>query len=236
MKKNYSPRKVEKKKEGRRIAIGDVHGCYYTLKRLLEDKVGVTKEDQIFLLGDIIDKGENSSLVLDLILELKRMDFQIFPIKGNHEEKLLTAYNCGFEFFENYLEEYNSLDLLGGDLVSYLDLISTFDYCIELDEFVLSHCGINENRINPFSDLRGMFPLINFQFDEKELRSKIQVHGHVVRTIEEIKNSINQNEKRFSIDSGCCVREEEYGYLTALDLDSMILYHEIRNEAIKELT
>lgn len=59
MKKNYSVRKVEKKKEGRRIAIGDVHGCYYTLKRLLEDKVEVTKEDQIFLLGDIIDKGIN---------------------------------------------------------------------------------------------------------------------------------------------------------------------------------
>ena len=234
MKKNYSPRKIEKG-VGRRIAIGDIHGCYYTLKNLLENKVGVTEEDQIFLLGDLIDKGENSALVLDLILELKKIDFQIFPIKGNHEEKLLTAYNCGFEFFENYLAEYNSLDLLSEKLSSYLDLISTFDYCIELDEYVLSHCGINEGRISPVSDLRGMFPLVNFQFDEKEMRSKIQVHAHVVRTIDEIKNSVNENERRFSIDSGCCVREEEYGYLTALDLDSMTLYHEIRNEAVQEL-
>ena len=235
MKKDYSPRKVEKKTEGRRIAIGDIHGCYYTLKKLLEEKVEVTREDQIFLLGDLIDKGENSSLVLDLILELKNIDFQIFPIRGNHEEKLLTASKCGFEFFEDYLTEYNSLDLLGEDLPDYLDLISTFDYCIELDEFVLTHCGINENRISPYTDLRGMFPLINFQFEEKEMLSKIQVHGHTVRTIDEIEKSVQQKERRISIDSGCCIREDEYGHLTALDLDTMTLYHEVRNEAVKEV-
>ncbi len=137
----------------------------------------------------------------------------------------MAAYKCGFDFFENYLNEYNSLDLLGGDLEEYLELIYKFEYCIELDNFVLSHSGINENRINPFTDLRGMFPNVEFKFEEEKLLSKIQVHGHLVRTKNEINESIETKEKRFSIDSGCYLDEEQYGFLTALNLDEMKLYH-----------
>jgi len=161
-----------------------------------------------------------------LIIQLKKSGYQIFPIKGNHEEKLLLAYNCGFDFFENYLKEYNSLDLLEGELEEYLELINNFEYCIELDDFVLSHCGINEKRINPFTDLRGMFPNVNFKFEEEAFVSKIQVHGHLVRTKKDIEKSIANNKRRFSIDSGCYLDTDEFGFLTALDLDAMKLYHQ----------
>ncbi len=225
MTKEYVPKKIQRNDKGRRIAIGDIHGCYFTFEHLLKEVIQITKDDQIFLLGDLIGKGLNSSLVLDLVNDLKRKDYQVFPIKGNHEEKLLAAYKCGFDFFENYLNEYNSLDLLGGDLEEYLELIYKFEYCIELDNFVLSHSGINENRINPFTDLRGMFPNVEFKFEEEKLLSKIQVHGHLVRTKNEINESIETKEKRFSIDSGCYLDEEQYGFLTALNLDEMKLYH-----------
>jgi len=225
MARKYRPKRVARNKYGRRIAIGDIHGCYFAFKKLLE-KLKLTKNDQIFLLGDLIDKGRDSSKVLDIVIELKENDYQIFPIKGNHEEKLFLAYNCGFDFFEKYLEEYNSQGLLCDKLEEYLELIYNFDYCIELDNFVLSHAGINEGRINPFTDLRGMFPKIDFQFNEADFLNKIQVHGHLMRSKTEIKRNIEERKKRFSIDSGCYLNEGEFGYLTAIELDVMELFHQ----------
>ena len=90
---------------------------------------------------------------------------------------------------------------------------------------MLSHVGINENRINPFTDLQGMFPEVLFNFDVQNILRKIQIHGHLVRTIDEIESSVKQRKKRFSIDSGCYLNEDGLGYLTAIDLDTMQLYH-----------
>lgn len=68
MKKDYIPLKLENNVgKGRRIAIGDIHGCYNPFRKLL-DKIQITRHDQIFLLGDLIDKGNKSALVLDLYL------------------------------------------------------------------------------------------------------------------------------------------------------------------------
>ena len=195
---NYTAKKIERG-TGRRFAVGDIHGCFFAFEELLNKEIKITKDDQLFLLGDLIDKGRNSALVLDLILDLKGKGFHIFPIKGNHEKQLLSAYDCGFEFFENYLLTYNSEDLLNGDLEKYLNLISSFEYCFELDHFVLSHCGINEQNLSPFTDLRGMFPKVNFHFDEELLLLKTQIHGHLVRTCDDIKKSVENKEKRFSV-------------------------------------
>lgn len=43
--------------------IPDIHGCYNTLKKLIEDNIGLNKDDYIFFLGDYIDKGPYSSKV-----------------------------------------------------------------------------------------------------------------------------------------------------------------------------
>ncbi|MEL6945488.1 MAG: hypothetical protein AAFO82_22775, partial [Bacteroidota bacterium] len=125
-----------------------------------------------------------------------------------------------------------NMDLLGDDLGEYLNLIYKFEYCIELDKFVLSHPGINEGRISPFTDLRGMFPRVKFKFEEEKLITKTQIHGHLVRTIDEIEESVLIKKRRFSIDSGCYLDENQFGYLTALDLDEMKLYHQKRKSVL----
>jgi len=55
--------KIEKPSIGRRIAIGDIHGCFKTFKSLLENKIRLKEEDQLFLLGDYIDKGKRNKEV-----------------------------------------------------------------------------------------------------------------------------------------------------------------------------
>ena len=77
--------KVEKQNGGRRIAIGDIHGCSKTFKLLIENEIQLNKNDQLFLLGDYIDKGKRSKEVLDYILHLIESGFSVFPLMGNHE-------------------------------------------------------------------------------------------------------------------------------------------------------
>jgi serine/threonine protein phosphatase 1 len=65
-----------------RLVIGDIHGCYAEFQDLL-DKSGLAAGDLIIALGDIVDRGPASPLVLDF--------FRITPhaatLMGNHERK-----------------------------------------------------------------------------------------------------------------------------------------------------
>lgn len=54
------------------IAIGDIHGCSKTFKTLLHKGLKIKKHDEIFCLGDFIDRGPDSKGVIDLILELRK--------------------------------------------------------------------------------------------------------------------------------------------------------------------
>ena len=156
-------------------------------------------------------------------MELRQANYQIFPLKGNHEQRLLMAFDCGFDFFEDYLAKANLEDLLDGDLEAYLSFINEFEYVYELDIFVLSHIGFDKKANSLYTDMRGMFSRVDFQINDK-LLLKTQIHGHIVQTIDEIKTNVQNQSKRFSIDSGCYLNEEEYGYLTALNLDSFELF------------
>ena len=76
----------------RRIVIGDIHGCVKTLHKLLFHILNIQKEDDIYFLGDYIDRGPSIKDVIDLILMLKEQDFKIYTLMGNHEKMLLDAY------------------------------------------------------------------------------------------------------------------------------------------------
>ena len=57
--------------------IGDVHGCYKTLLALIKQ---LPKNAHICFVGDLINKGKNSSDVLDFVIE-NNYDC----VLGNHE-------------------------------------------------------------------------------------------------------------------------------------------------------
>ena len=52
-------------------AIGDIHGCFNSMKELIENKIQLRKEDKLIFLGDYIDRGPDSKKVLDYIIELQ---------------------------------------------------------------------------------------------------------------------------------------------------------------------
>jgi serine/threonine protein phosphatase 1 len=65
---------------GRRIVVGDIHGCYDELMELLE-KVGIGDDDRIFSVGDLITKGPKSKEVLELFMT----DARFATVIGNHD-------------------------------------------------------------------------------------------------------------------------------------------------------
>ena len=74
---------------GRILAIGDVHGCHRALVTLL-GVLALTPSDTVVFLGDAVDRGPDSKLVVDRILSLRDTCKVVF-ITGNHEEMMRDA-------------------------------------------------------------------------------------------------------------------------------------------------
>ena len=77
----------------RLLAIGDIHGCSRAFDALLE-AVSPTTDDVIVTLGDYVDRGPDSSGVIDRLLAL-RASHRLVALRGNHEIMLLDSQNGG---------------------------------------------------------------------------------------------------------------------------------------------
>jgi len=68
---------------GRLIAIGDIHGCHEEFADLLR-LLDLQPEDRLVLLGDLVNRGPDSSAVIALAREHRAIS-----LLGNHELRLL---------------------------------------------------------------------------------------------------------------------------------------------------
>lgn len=73
----------------RLFAIGDVHGYLKPLETLIEH-INPQRNDTLIFLGDVIDRGEDSKGVIDLIIDLQSQ-CKVHCIQGNHEEMCLRS-------------------------------------------------------------------------------------------------------------------------------------------------
>ena len=142
----------------RLFAIGDIHGCFDSLRELIENKIAIRKSDRLVFLGDYIDRGNQSREVIDYIIELKNKDFDIVALIGNHESMLLDALDNDMflpEWFQNGGSEtmrsfgINSLKQL--DQV-YIDFFKGLQFYYFLNDFLFVHAGFNDRISNPFDD------------------------------------------------------------------------------------
>ncbi len=65
--------------------ISDVHGCFYTLQKLLQ-KINVRDltDPKLVFVGDYTDRGNNSKEVVDLVIELQKKG--AICLRGNHDD------------------------------------------------------------------------------------------------------------------------------------------------------
>jgi serine/threonine protein phosphatase 1 len=74
-------------------AVGDVHGCWDKLSRLLDliSESFDPDRDQLVFLGDYIDRGRLSRQVIDRLLEIREELPETVFLRGNHEQLMLTG-------------------------------------------------------------------------------------------------------------------------------------------------
>lgn len=74
------------------IIIGDVHGCYKQLARLMRKVRPDWSQDRVIFLGDLMDRGPQSWEVFDLVRKIRmEMGERCILLKGNHEQMMLDA-------------------------------------------------------------------------------------------------------------------------------------------------
>ena len=67
-------------------AISDLHGCYEKYRKMLE-KINLRNDDKLYVLGDVIDRGNGG---IDILLDMMRRP-NVSPIIGNHESLALGS-------------------------------------------------------------------------------------------------------------------------------------------------
>lgn len=100
----------------RHFIIGDIHGCYSELRELLI-KAGITPEDHVISVGDIIHKGPLEEDTLAYLLRRRNTTV----LMGNHEEKHLRWYKhqarlkrYGIPNPMKHVEDYRKTDMTYG--------------------------------------------------------------------------------------------------------------------------
>ena len=132
----------------------DIH-AEYDLFRSLLDKIGFSLNDEMYVCGDMIEKGNDSIKLLRFIMNHKN----IHCIIGNHEYDFLKCYwslmeqNTDYDLVLDKLKAYFPHDgyLLDWDVVDYLE---SLPYYIEKEHFICVHAGIPTDRKTGEYDLK----------------------------------------------------------------------------------
>lgn len=214
-----------------KYVMSDIHGNYEKFIQMLK-LLNFKDYDELYILGDIIDRGVYGIKLLEYIMHHSN----IHLIRGNHEELLLrylTASNPIEE--EDYLIwwlenggaptikslinlDRNEID----DIIEYIS--NTQDYIILDDRFILTHAGFSV-KVTSLDQIE-MYPrkLIfsydrDFPYDDnKYLEGYTVVLGHIITSSKRIEHN---NEGKILIDCGCGYS----GQLGCLCLDNFKEYY-----------
>ncbi len=224
--------------EGRRVyAIGDVHGRRDLLDQLLDqivedDRTRSAADTHIVFLGDLMDRGPDSSGVIERAMEMAQtLGDNVHFLMGNHEEVYLGAatgdeklvrFFCKIGGRETILsydispQDYNVLSM--EELAErmpvliprhHVEFVSGFKDRIVMGDYAFVHAGvrpgvpINEQRPKDLRWIREDFIM------EEAPHDKLIVHGHTIT------DDVEECSNRIGIDTGAYMS----GMLTALGLE-----------------
>jgi serine/threonine protein phosphatase 1 len=214
-----------------RYAIGDIHGGSKTFQALL-DRLSLKQGDTIYLLGDYVDRGNDSKGVLDTILQLMDSKFNVHPIRGNHDDMMLRNFSGDHdEYSELWLEYWGSrtLQSFGVERIcklqsKYIILLASLPYVLCEDDFVFVHASLDMTKPDPIHESEPavmMWQEIGSILSSR-LAGRRLVTGHKIRTMSTIISSLKMN--HIELDNGAYSDlAPSVGSLVALNLDTMEL-------------
>ena len=226
----------------KRWVIPDIHGYAATLKLLVTELIRPLRSDELYFLGDYVDRGPDSKGVIDYIRSLDQEKYNVTALKGNHEDFMVELYdavqpkkNSWWHPFGN--RKYTAWAEIGGKPtlksftarhitevpVEYIEWMRHLPHYVVLNDFVLVHAGLNFNEEDPFSDQRAMLWLRDYPVIPERIGHRRIIHGHVPVNLELINMALKNRSYPFiDIDNGPYISGRDgFGNLVALELNSM---------------
>jgi len=215
----------------RQFAIGDIHGCASTFKKLVLEEILLSKDDELYLLGDYINKGPDSKGVIDFIFDLKNSGYLVKCLRGNHEQYLLDGLIYSWEEVA-YPNRGGKETLASFGTTSiheipakYLSFIKSLPFYFELENFILIHAGLNFDLSDPYRDDYSMLNIRNMDFDIEKTGGKRIIHGHVPTPIPIMQQKLKGDWNHISIDGGCVFQDmHDLNRLVAMEISTEKLY------------
>ncbi|QIX61602.1 serine/threonine protein phosphatase [Hymenobacter sp. BT18] len=215
-----------------RYVTTDIHGCLRTLRRALEEVVQFTPRDELYVLGDYVNKGPDSKGVLDYLMQLQAHGLAVHCLRGNHDQELLdAAQGRTAALWASASDREQTLRSFGVPTAAaipevYIRWLEALPYEVELPDFVLVHAGY-DFRQPPEQmrrDYHTMMNIKHFTFDASRLQGKRLVHGHVPTPSAHAKQLAQTHAQVLRLDTGCVYRHNpELAQLSVLNLDTYML-------------
>ncbi len=215
------------------IVIGDIHGNYKTLMALVAK---FPKDQQIVLVGDLIDRGPMSCQVVQWAI-----DNNIESVQGNHEVMMITnhrnfnaswMYNGGEQTLDSYKDKDGNIDegtfITHQEWMNDLPLVLAFPDVKNEDGryLVVSHssCGAvwdwsHKRKEEQASLYEGV--VLWGRNAPKDAPEIYNVFGHTPQ-----ENGPRIKQPFANVDTGCFYKEPGYGKLTGLQFPEMIVYEQ----------
>lgn len=197
--------------------IGDIHGCYDEFIELTK-QIGITDDDLIISLGDIVDRGSKSVELFEYFKTRKNS----VVLMGNHERKHLNGIlSYSQEIVKvQFQDKYNE----------FLEWLKTLPYFYETESAIIVHAffehdkNLHEQKEEVLAGTTSGSRYLESKYEEGNCWSdfyqgeKPIIYGHhVVGEEPKIKN------KTYGIDTGAC----HAGMLTAVELPGFSI-HQIK--------
>ncbi len=212
----------------RRIIVGDVHGHYKGLMTLL-DAVAPTSEDEVYFLGDLIDRGPQSAQVVDFVMKSS------YPcLLGNHEQMLINVVTQQKRNSEPMVQAWL---YSGGQatIASYekatiknehVEWFSNLPTYLDLGDLWLVHAGVDpsmalsEQTSEQLCWVRDEFHSIKKPYFD----NKLIIIGHTITfTMPGVApGKLAQGQGWLNIDTGAY--HPRSGWLTGLDITNKMVY------------
>lgn len=212
---------------GRRIFIGDVHGHYDGLIKLLEI-IGPGSDDQIYFVGDLIDRGPKSAQVVQFV-----RDNHFNCVLGNHEQLLLGAFpdnkvsHLALQAWvdsggDHTVASYSKLDAL----LETLSWLRGLPVYLDLGDIWLAHAGldpklpVHEQTAHEYCWIRGEF----HSMPRPYFPDKLIITGHTITfTLPGVvPGCLAQGQGWLDIDTGAY--HHKSGWLTGVDMTHQLVY------------
>ena len=192
--------------------VGDIHGEYRLLEKLINSISNTIKDMQYVFVGDYIDRGPDSEGVLDFLMELNKSESCVF-LKGNHEQMCLDAHTDPYgQSFYHWCSNGGTQTLESFELNripdKYLEWMKGLETISATKDYIFVHAGLRPGIPYDQQSIQDKIWIRDLFLDSNYDWGKLVIHGHTPV------NRIDVRPNRINIDTGAVFG----GALTALVL------------------